>query len=710
MSESEAAFATRFSGRALTFFTCVGLSLIAWDTARGAPQDTAAVGSQSGPAGSLEEVIVSARKREESIVDVPDAVTAFSTAQIEDYGIRTLRDFTDLTPNMTVTTGSGAAYPNIMIRGLSQAQGGEAPIAVVVDGVQLSHPAFISQDYGDVAQVEVLRGPQGSLYGRNAIGGAINITTRQPTNDLEARVKVSYGNADTVIANAAVSGPIVEDKVLFRLGGTYSDTDGQIRNVFSGERADFGEREAVNGRLIFNLTDAWNLDLRGTYIKDDIGVLSAEIVTRDDWDDFDPGFLRDNPALEESRELSDVSAKLEYAGTYFNFTSVTGYSEVADLLSGDADFTPANIVLQRVRLDVESFTEEVRFSSPSEGRLRWLFGGFYQDRDTNNFLDIPIDDGTGNPVPGAFAIRSRDVGTSESWAVFGSASYDIVSELELTLGARYDEDERTSVDEEFPGSEASDTFSSFQPKVQLLYRAPNGMNLYATYGRGFSSGGFNAFFSGPAARLYEAQTAENYEIGVKGSLIEGLMAFSASVFRVYYEDQQFFFITTDPPSQNIANIDETRVDGAEVEVSARPVEGLEISAGLGLTDAEIRAFAEGPTSVGNRSPQNPDYTFNLSAQYRFALTPTLDLRTYASYRRQGSMYWDAPNTLRTEPKDFVNARLFLEADRWSVGIFGRNLANEQYPTIAAADAVGPDLNLRIPSSRRSYGVEAAYRF
>jgi iron complex outermembrane receptor protein len=657
------------------------------------------------------DIVVTARKRSESLVNVPEAITAFGTEQIQRAGMQSLRDFTNLTPNITVTAGAGSAYPNIMVRGLAQALNGEAPIAVVIDGVQVSHPAFISQDYGDVAQVEVLRGPQGSLYGRNAIGGAINITTRQPTNDFEGRVKASYGNGHTITANADLSGPIVADKILFRLGGSYRDTDGFIRNQTTGELVDSGHSMFLRGRLIFNLTDALTLDLRANYGRDRNGILLTELISTAQFDDFKPGFLFGDPPVRERRDLYDVSAKLEYAADAFTVTSITGYSHVKNNAFGDADFAPVHVVLQDVTLRVKALTEELRITSSADRPFRWLVGAFYQDRDNDNFVNVPFDDGTGRPIPGSFASQSQDVGTSKSWAAFGSASYDITPQLEFTLGARYDKDKRTSVDQLIPASATDGTFSAFQPKIQLVYKPSRTFSLYATYGEGFSSGGFNAFGAAAAVgRRYGAETAENYEVGMKGALLDGKLDFATSLFRVYYRNQQFFFNVFSPPSQNIINIDKTRVEGLEAEVTLRPVTRLSLSAGLGYTDSKILRMVAEPTSVGNRTPQNTRYTVNLTGQYSLPLTDDFDLVAYASYRRQGTEYWDAANTLRTPPKDFVNLRLSVEGGGWTLGGFVNNLTNTQYPAQASANAAGPGVHLRIPSARRTYGVEASYRF
>lgn len=695
------------------YWASICATAIALVTSPAVAQDAAAESDE--PVFSMEEIVITARKRAEIITDIPEAITAFTGAQIRDAGLTELRDFANLTPNLNINPGSGAGSPQILARGLSQAQNGEAPIAVVIDGVQVAHPAFIQQDYGEVVQFEVLRGPQGSLYGRNAIGGALNITTKQPTNDFEGGALLSYANADTGRATVNLSGPIVEDKVLFRIGGGYKRTDGQIRNLTRNDFADRGDSIFVNGRLIVNLSDALTFDLRSNYIRDDIGILSAELVSRADFQDFDPGFLVNDLSQRNVREVYDISGKITYSAETFQVTSITGYSSSDDdNLDWDFDFTPLDFVTGDQVINVNAVTQELRIESTAEGSFRWLAGGFFQDREVDlslesRFLRSPL---TFQPIPPLVFQSTFDQGTSESWAVFGSASYDVMEDLELTIGLRYDVDKRRSVTDVlspvFVGVvDDSETFKSFQPKIQLAYSFAESMSIYATYSEGFISGGFNAI----GERSFDATTAENFEIGFKGQFADDRVYVSASLFRVNFDDQQFFFVLSNPPTQIITNIDKTRVTGAELEVNVNLIDGLNITGGLGITDGSIRRFDRDPTSVGSELPQNTQYTANLAVTYSYPITHDLDLRLYGSYRRQGRIYFDTANTLSTNPKDFVNLRLFVEKDRWSVGIFVENLTKSQFPNIAGADLIGPDINIRIPSSpRRLYGIEASYRF
>lgn len=682
---------------------CAVAASLAVPAASHAASDTVALAEE------LTTVVVTARKRDEKLIEVPDSITVFSMLDIEQRGIDNVRDFSNMTPNFQFTQTSGQDRPTINVRGIAQAQGAEMPIAFVVDGVQAAHSAFISQDLLDVERIEVLRGPQGSLYGRNAIGGAVNIVTAQPTNEYRGTARVAFGNANERRLNGSLSGPIVEDKLLFRVTGAYNESDGQIRNVYLNTLADGYEEYYVRGLLVFKPTDALTLDLRASYADNEAGSVSAEQVPHEHFNDFRPGFLSRNVDTIATREVTDFSLKADYQLGWATLTSITAFSRADTVLYGDADFSAAPAVLQDVDLDVEAFTQELRLTSRADGAFRWLVGAFYQDRDTTNHLRVPFDDGTGHPLD-ILLVNSRDEQTSESWAVFGSASYDVTDALELTVGLRYDHDEKTSRDTLIPGSDAGDTFTKLQPKVQVTYEITPDLNIYATYGTGYRSGGFNAFTSVAESRVYRAETAKNYEVGLKGAFMNGLATYTLAAFRVDYDNQQFFYVSVSPPSQNIENIDKTQIAGAEFEMTLRPTDRLHLSLGLGVIDPTIKSYAALPSALGKRSPHSTEYTFSTAGQYSVPLTSDLELRLYAGYRRLGRKYWDVQNTLGNAPEDFVDARIFVDAGNWSAGVYAENLTNAQFADAGVADQFGPGLALRVPSERRRVGAEVRYRF
>lgn len=658
----------------------------------------------------IEEVMVTARKRQENLQDVPDAVTVLSSELIENAGLTSPRDLSMLVPNFNFTPTFSPNRTLISVRGISQAEAAEAPIAVVVDGVQLSHPAFLNQELMDVEQIEVLRGPQGSLYGRNAIGGALLLTTRQPTNTFEGHLKSSYGSGGDRRIAASFAGPIVDDTVLFRASGSYRKFDGQLTNAFDGVPLDRTEDYALRSRLVFNPTNALTIDLRAGFLHSTGGAVNGEVVPNALFGQFTPSFLNENAGMNNRRQLQDYSAKLDYDFGPVTLTSITAYSRTEATLTGDADFTALPMLVQKSFVGVKAFTHEDRIMSNGTGPLRWLLGVYYQDRTTRNYLQIPFDDGFGQPN-GTFAIQSFDDGTSESLAAFGNASYDVTKTLELTLGMRADRDQRTSRDSAFTGSDVDATFSAAQPKAQLRYKFNPNVSLYGSFGRGFRSGGFNGFASvGGVEREYPKEISDSYEIGFKGAFLSNALVLNVAAFHSDFEGQQIFFITTDPPSQNITTVRQTSIDGVELELAAHPLPGLQVSASYGLADSVIDDFNGTGLYRDNKSPQIPAYTANVSVQYRLDLAGDLAVQTYANIARKGQVHWDLANTVTTPPRNIVNFRVALERGEWSLAGYGDNVTDQRYPTLALINAFGPGLSYRSPSSRRQFGVEATYRF
>ncbi len=666
------------------------------------------VSADHNATATLQEIVVLARKRPEQVLNLPEALTVIDGVTAERNGLARVEDIARLTPSLTIASTFRPGVVLITMRGISTAQGGEAPVAVVIDGVQMPSPDFINQELLDIDQIEVLRGPQGSLYGRNAIAGAINITTRKPGDHLTAWIKGSYGNNDHVRIAGSVSGPVIEDRLGVRVTASYRDYNGGVDNVFLGTKADPFREASINAAAYMTISERLTADLRFTYADSKAGSLSSEIVTTAAFDDFKPSQMVRNLDTFDDRRLINLSFKLELDLDDVIVTSITGYDDVDQALFGDGDFTSAPGVAQDLVTNVRAFTEELRIASNNNDRLHWLIGGFFQDRHTDNFLKIIPDNGDGTFGPGLI-VDSMDVNKSKSWALFGQASYEVTDALELTVGLRYDEDKRSSHDLLIPASAAEKTFTSLQPKISLSYAVTPEWRFYATYAEGFRSGGFNAFIS-QADRSFAKESADSFEIGTKASLMDGRMTLSASVFDVSLDNQQFFFVTLNPPTQNVINIAKTKIRGVEFELAAQATDQLQLILGVGYIDAEIRDLDGSGALRGNRSPQTAKHSVRVGADYAQPLNDDYTLRLTANADWRGSIVWDAANAVRTPEKVVVDARLSLETASWALTAYARNIGDTRYPTQAITDLFGPGLHMRIPNSRRDYGIEAKVVF
>src|SRR5687767_14595215 len=583
----------------------------------------------------MEEIVVTARKRNENFQDVPVTINVFTETLVKDAGIQRPADFIQMVPNMTLVETQNAGNAFVVIRGISQARNSEPSVAVQVDGVLQTNPAEFNQELYDIQQIEVLKGPQGALYGRNAIGGAIIITTLDPADEFEATVKAGYGNENSIRGQLGVSGPL-GGSAGYRATVNYYETDGFLHNVFLNESVDPVESLSARARLVFEPSDTFRGDFR--VAVDDLSTRALYFVVPrvdeanpfggfvDDANDVDEPIQLDNPGIND-RDVLNSSLKLDFVVGEGTFTSVTHYNTTEEVLTGDAfDFRPAanslfNAILgfdlnQSQFLDIEAYSQELRYTSPTEGKFRWIAGAYYVHTDrfisTGNMVDtgagvFPIYREPrfgGNNPSATFLADSQD---NDAWAVFADATIELGEKTELDLAIRYDEDKRentTETPEAFlpvgtpPGSSGQvreHTWSEPQPKLTLRYAASDALTLYGGWSRGFRSGGFNQTGVGAVADasgiagvndLFEAEVADTWEVGFKGQFLDRRLNVGVSVFDTESTNGYFFVFLAANSTQNLGNLD-ADYKGAEFEISARLTDNFELFGSYGYTDSEI---------------------------------------------------------------------------------------------------------------------------
>jgi iron complex outermembrane receptor protein len=554
-----------------------------------------------------EEIIVTALRRAERLQDAPATVTVFDAQRIEESGIASMRDYVGLTSNMTLMETQNNAFAFVNIRGLSQIRNVDPTVAVVIDGVLATTSLGFSQDLYDIQQIEVLKGPQGALYGRNASGGAINITTKQPTGELEAFVRGGFGNGSNKTVSGVLSGPVGGDSVLGRLVVGYQDAEGWHDNVATGTEADPYENLTLAGKALWDISDNVALDLRLSY--SDTQSTGSQFVSNAPT--FVSGFpgnalfpgngaappvaglpasiqaligdpnntsvrhQGNEPGLDD-REAAVLTAKVDWETSFGTLTSLTSFDELDHVTVAEqfayypfvevagapgAGSHPAGVVVPAFAASLAAFgtgqnltfgqnrfhdavSQEVRFTSPENQRLRWIAGAYYVQTDLDVMIAINNDFGTGfveqrtapniggiNPtvtwsqrflaplipavgLPAALALNPNtnpdalaynfDSNHNTAYALFGQLNYDLSDDLELSFALRYDRDEREltirAPDQflpvfAFPSGRSGDVreeeFDSVQPKLTASWQPNDDWTLYATYAEGFRSGGFN---------------------------------------------------------------------------------------------------------------------------------------------------------------------------------------------------------------------------
>lgn len=701
----------------------------------------------------MEEVVVTARKRDESYQDVPVTVNVFTEAAIESAGIQKPSDFIALVPNMTLVETQNAGNAFVVIRGISQARNSEPSVAVLVDGVLETNPQEFNQEIFDIEQIEVLKGPQGALYGRNAIGGAILIRTREPSDEFEGVVKLGAGNGDSYRAQARLSGPVGgSDTLSYRASANYYDTDGFLPSTFLGGKADPVEDFSARLRFLWRPNDRFSGDLRFAYNdlktralyfvipRDDESNPFSTFFTPPNANDVTSPIQIDNEGVND-RELFNASLKLDFGVGAGTLTTVSSYNTTEELLTGDAfDFRPAaNSIFmalfgfdlnQSQFLDIEAWSQEIRYTSPTTGRFHWIAGAYFVHTDRFIATGNMIDDGTGvfpvfreprltgNNPSATFLADTQD---NDAWAVFANATIEVSDQFEIDAAVRYDEDQRENTTNTptaflpdpsaFTGEVRKHTFSETQPKITLRYEPSETVTIYGGWSRGFRSGGFNQTGVGAVADannvfgvddLFRAEVADTAEVGVKMQFLDGRVRTGLSLYHTDSENSYFFVFLAANSTQNLGNLD-ADYEGAELELSARVTDHFDVYASYGYTNSKITDM-EDPSVIGNEAPLVCRSTVNVGAQYRYPIGDGLELSLRADYRRIGRTWWDPANSTSRDPVDLVDARLGLDARKWSATVWARNLTDEEYNTEFSP---GGFLYRALP---RRYGVELEYRF
>jgi len=702
---------------------------------------------------ALEEVVVTARKRDESLHDVPVAVNAFSAAEIESAGIQRPQDFVMLTPNMTMVQTQNQGTSFITVRGISQARNSEPSVAVLIDGVAMANPSAFNQELFDVEHIEVLKGPQGALYGRNAIGGAIIIRTQEPGDEFAGKVTLGYDSGPGFKVRGTVGGPINDSKTLkYSVSGSYFKTDGYLNNDYLHREADPFRDASGRVKLLWEPSDALKTDLRVYYSQVHTQALYFNITQ--DVNDVSLPIRVNNSGVDE-RNLKGASLKADFETGIGTLTSITAFDHVDELLTGDQFnfLPPPESVLVRFNLgpdqaqhqflDVDAWSQEVRLASTIGDKFRTIVGAYYIKTDRFISTGNVFDDGSGNvprvertPLP-HFAPQYTflaDSQNNDAWAVFADATYDFTSQFQGDVSLRYDKDHRVNTTRTptefipaplagvaFPGQVRSKTWDDLQPKATLRFQPNETWNLYGGYSRGFRSGGFNQTGVGSAGiagigDLFDQETADTLEVGAKGQFLDRRLTTSLSVYHTTAKGSYYFVFDPNTSTQNLGNLGKVDYEGFEVELSARPAEGLETYVRVGFTDSKIKESSRAATDVGNEAPLVSEYTVNLGTQYRRPFGSSgLTGVIRADFERIGPTYWYPDNFTKRRPIDLLNLRLGVEQGPWSLTAWARNLFNIRYN---AEWSPGPQFfpnpgysnNFVFKAQPRVWGLDFNYRF
>ena len=667
--------------------------------------------------GPIEEIVVTSRYRAEKLTDVPDSITAFTRYDIERHRIERINRVAELTPNLRFSDDQEVGVSTLVIRGVRQNRGtGQPPVSFNIDGVSATNNLLTTQELFDIESVDVLRGPQGALYGRNAIGGAVLIATRQPTAEPEYALRFGAAEGQDYTLAGSASGPVFGENGLGRFSFRLQDREGQLRNEYlGGEYVDFKESAAFRGRLLFTPSEELTIDLRAQYLDQDGG--SGYFMPGSDFflplPPPNPPIIVDVPEYEIQAirigesfvDSSEVSAKIDYDLGWATLTSISSYTEVDSGNDQDLDQTFVEAIDIIVIDESETFAQEFRFVSPDDRSLRWVAGVSWFSQDRFRSLGTTF---LGNVVPPA----AQDL-KLEDLAVFGNLSYDLSDAMELTLAFRWDEETPEDVTQA-----RSATFSEFQPKASLAYRFDENLLGYVTIGKGFRAGGFNNLAPGSNFQPgFDRESLVSYETGIKGTAWDGRLRAGLSLFFIDYTDQQYFQFDQTGTQANI-NVPKSEIAGGELELAAQVTDKLLLNLGVAFTDSEIVEYEDiqgvlVPASeiIGRKVPGAPVVSASLALQHTASLGDRYDLVTRASVEHRGKTYWTLDNLDTQSAYNLVNLSVGLETDRWGVRAYVDNAFDEEYiEWFFGARFIGLPADIAWPSKPRQAGIEFSLRY
>jgi iron complex outermembrane receptor protein len=686
-----------------------------------------------------------ARVRAQAIQSLPETTVAINAATIESSGIDNIQSFTSQISNVTFTQAQQPGVNFLTVRGISQIRNAESPVAVVIDGMTLPDASAMNMSLYDIELLEFVKGPQGTLYGKNAIAGAVNIVTKDPTNKNKTKVLLTGGNGGLFGAGLSSSGAITKDKFFYSLTGRYSSFDGLINNTFLNQKSDFSQEVNFRGKLKYRFNPRWS----AVFVQDNFKVEAGGNYYVTKTDIFDPTIpvLADDDYSSEpfgdilgDSELSNSLSSFKLEGTLpkAKFQSVTSYNATRRYYIGENDYSQYAFSKVSQQSDSDTFSQEFRLTSTEDedAKLNYTVGTLFQNSErylnTSTFLNRTYYEGGFVDASAENAdystdplIGNDDDNTIRTLAAFGFLDYKLTSKLTLSAGVRVDNDKLTN-ESRILNNTIENDITVWQPKFSIAYEFSPTVLAYANYGRGYRSGGFNSDETVKFGRTYEPEFTNNYEVGLKTSFLNNRIIFNNAFYRIDFENQQqYTFIPVTPAVLGIYNFEESKITGFESEIKFRATNYLDFFASIGLNDGEIvegtynrltnaAAFDYETSEVvdvsGNTSPFTIESTFQIGANANFELSENSKLGFHINADSRGTQYWDPLEEYKQDPFTLVNARVNLKLSKFGISLWANNIFDTEFNTEFFPTAEFGFNNLRFPNTPTTVGVDLSYTF
>ena len=607
--------------------------------------------------------------------------------------------------------------------------------------------------FTDIERIEILRGPQGTLYGRNAMGGVVNIITKKPTNQTNGFAETSFGNLGLQRYSSGIKTPIIKDKLYFGLNGLYQTQDGFLKNNISGTSATDtnlnGKSVGGEKNLYGNMFLKWlvnnrfhlTLNLKGQQDKsNNSGFMVSQFS--DTYAFANPDVINLSRIQSHERNILNTSLVAKYNANKFTITSISALQTISFGFK-DLDFPGIyhsyyDGKIGELLPPQKVWSQELRINSHSDNKFQYTAGvyAFTQkgyEPTTNTAYELSDAEAAAFGLPSGTYLINRNRSNNSGLAGFGEMSYQLTNKLKATVGLRYDYEKREAtfngfgdamlfngvVTEINPNITADGNYSAISPKFSVNYSVNELSNIYATYTRGFRAGGINASSLPVGVRqTFDPEYSNNYEIGYKSYLLNKKLSIGASAFLIQWKDLQFYNLVA-PFTYARENVGNAQSAGIEIEVSALPVKGLQLDGSFGFNPTEYKGFdlkrvnfgtgVESTTAIGGNKLSNaPTHTLFLGAQYEYSINQKLKAIVRGEIRNLGKQYTDIQNQIEQPSYTLLNSRIGLTYGKYSLFIWGQNLTNERYLAYGNPDSsFGRQSRMAQP---RTFGLTLSAKF
>ncbi|SEJ66194.1 iron complex outermembrane recepter protein [Sphingobium sp. AP50] len=698
---------------------------------------TAASGQDAASAGDTGEIVVTATRRAEKLRDIPASIAAFGGEKLQSSGVFDVTQLDRVAAGVQVATAYGG-YQRVTVRGIGSNQvmpGGNPSVAVHRDGVYLQANSDFGLGFFDVERIEVLRGPQGTLYGRNATGGAVNVITGSPTDTFQAGGNITFGNYSLVETEGFASGPIAGDELTGRIAFKTRKDDGFVKNVRNGEAYNGSDFAGVRAKLRYQSTSDFLLELGADFNRDNAVALPyfTRARTNVPLPSETAGFALPSPPNvdlnydnNKRAEIWGTSARMEIGLGSVELRSLTGYRQYTLDTRLDTDGQPLDLSNSRTQEKLKQFSQELTLSSVGNGDFKWVAGLFYFHLDNEGYRTLAF------PQRGTAQINNIPSLKTDAYAVFGEASYKVMPDLTLTVGGRFSYEKKSILQtQSFAGAalveDLSDSWKDFSPKASLIYEINPEVNAYATVSRGFKGGAYNGYAL--QGRAVEPERVTNYEFGLKNRFFGGRLTANLSAFYMDYTNLQVSIYQTNPltgaSTAALANAATARIKGVEFDFDATPSEFFGIYGNASYLDAKFKSWpnaidpARGGATFdvsGNQLPYAPKFSFNLGTTFTLPVGNWGSATLLTEYSYRSRTYFSAfeDNFLSQAAYGLLNMRLSFTDDdkKWQFAVWGKNITNKLAINEALENysAISGQRSTLFPIAPRTYGVTVGYKF